>query len=123
MTPLTDLTFNQLAAEYEGAGDVFFVGQDSNADITVLISVGALLEQPIENLDDVGIVKLTTKLLNLCRKAQATANTSQAEGEKLNAFLPPVSAGMIQDGYVEVSETIKSRIVISSASQILGSTD
>lgn len=122
MAALTDLTYDQLADQFEGADDAFFVGEDTAGNITVLISVTALAGQPVENLTDAGVIKLVTRLTNLCRKAQDVANLTQSDGEKLNAFPQPVSSGTLQDGYVDVSESIKSRIIVSSASQIVGST-
>lgn len=122
MAALTDLTYEQLAAQVESADDAFFVGEDTAGNITVLISVTALVGQPVENLTDAGIIKLVTRLTNFCRKAQDSANETQIEGEKLNAFPTPISSGTLQDGYVEVTESIKSRIIVSSATQVVGST-
>lgn len=122
MAALTDLTYDQLAEQFEGADDAFFVGEDTAGNITVLISVTALAGQPVEALNDAGVIKLVTRLTNLCRKAQQAANETQVEGEKLNAFPQPVSSGTLQNGYVDVTESIRSRIIVSSATQIEGST-
>lgn len=122
MAALTDLTFDQLADQFEGADDALFVGEDTAGNITVLISVAALTGGTVENLTDTGVIKLVTRLTDLCRKAQQAANETQIDGEKLNAFPQPVSSGTLQNGYVDVVESIKSRIIVSSATQIQGST-
>lgn len=122
MAALTDLTYDQLIEQFEGVDDAFFVGEDTAGNISVLISVTALTGTPVENLTDAGVIKLVTRLTNLCRKAQEAANELQTEGEKLNAFPQPISSGTLQNGYVDVTESIKSRIIVSSATQIEGST-
>jgi len=122
MTPVSDLTFEELITQFSGEGDPFFVGEDTTGNIGILVSLTALAGEPIENLTDVGVVKMVSRLLDLCRKAQVVANQGKPEGEKLNAFPAPTSSATIQDGYLEVTEYLKSRIIISSATQIQGST-
>lgn len=122
MTAIVDLSFEQVVAEYDSDSEAFFVGEDTSGNIGVLISLTALMGEPVENLTSGGVVKMCNRLLNLCRKAQATVNQNQVDGEKLNAFLNSVSSGTIQDGYVEITDSMKSRIVVSSATRIEGST-
>lgn len=120
MAVLTDLSFEQLQAEFDSDGDVFFVGEDTLGNLGVMISLTVLSGGPIEDLTSTGVVKAVSRLLDLCRKAQTTANQSLQSGERLNAFPTPVSNGTLADGYIEVTEALKSRIVVASATEIIG---
>lgn len=122
MAAITDLTFEQLIAQSESDSELFFVGEDVNGNLGVLISLSALNAESVADLTSSGVIKMMSRLISLCRKAQAEANQNQPVGEKLNAFPDPVSSGTITNGYVEITDAIKSRIVVASATQIEGST-
>ena len=123
MAAITDLTFDQLEAQTPEGTDVFFVGEDTNGDIGVLISLTALTGDPVEDLTSEGVVKVVAKLLEVCRKAQAAVNTNQTFGEQLAAFPPASTSGEISDGALEIVEQIRSKIIVASATQIVGHTN
>lgn len=119
MAPVRDLTFDQVSSAL-GIPNAFFVGEDPLGNITLMISVAAINGDTTTSLTSQGVIKLFTKLREACHKAQEALNQSQIDGEKLNSFPPSISNGVIVDGFVEQTSTIKSRIAVSTATEIVG---
>lgn len=119
MAAITDLTFSQLS-DALGIPGAVSVGEDTQGNITVQLSISAINGETVNNLSGTGVVKLLTRLREACHKAQETINQGQAEGEKLDAFPAAVSSGTVVDGYVMQSGTVKSKIAVATATQIVG---
>jgi hypothetical protein len=85
-----------------------------------MVSLSLLFDEPVNNLNQLCIVKLMTRLREACSTAQELANANQTEGERLNAFPPATSSGAVVDGYVTQTGSINSRIRVSSATEIVG---
>lgn len=119
MAAITDLTFSQLSEALATTGAVS-VSEDTLGNITVQLSVSIINDETINNLASKGVVKFLTRLREACHKAQETINTSQATGEKLNAFPAATSTGAVVDGYVQQSGAIQSKIAVATATQIVG---
>lgn len=123
MAVLTDLTFQQLSDAFEGQGDPIYVAGDINGNIGVIISLTALSGEAVSDLGVTGVVKAVTRLLALCRKAQAAANEPLPIGEKLAAFPAAMSNNTLFNGQIEITEMVKSRVLIDSATKVIGSSD
>ena len=121
MAALTDLTWAQLADALEGNAKIF-VGEDPVGNIGVLISVPAVNGDTVGTLTDQGVVKFLLRLREAARAAQETANQNQTPGEMLDAFPAAVSDGIVTDGYVNQTSSIKAAIKVTSATDISGQT-
>ena len=119
MAAITDLTFAQLS-DALGATGAVYVGEDTLGNITVQLSISVINDENINNLTNTGVVKFLTRLREACHKAQETINQGQAVGEKLDAFLAATSTGAVVDGYVQQAGSIKSKIAVATATQIVG---
>lgn len=119
MAAITDLTYDQLNAAL-GVDNAIYVGEDPLGNIGVLISVSLINGEVANTLSEKGTIKLLTRLMAACRKAQETLNEGQAAGEKLDAFPEAVSSGVVVDGYVQQTSAIKSRIAVATATEIVG---
>ena len=119
MAILKDLTFDQVSAK-SGVANAFLVAEDPLGNITLMVSVSAINEETVNTLSSPGVIKFFTRLREACHKAKETANTALLPEEKLTSFPPAISSGVIVDGYVEQTSTIKSRIAVSTATEISG---
>lgn len=119
MAAITDLTFSQLSDALGITGAVY-VGEDTLGNITVQLSISAINDEVINSPASFGVVKFLTRLREACHKAQETINTSQTTGEKLDAFPAATSTGAVVDGYVQQIGSIKSKIAVATATQIVG---
>ena len=119
MTAITDLQWQQLATALGGNGKIF-IGEDSNGDLGVLISVSLVNGQSVTNLSSVGVVKFLVRLREAAHLAQEAVNQNQAVGEKLNAFPQAVSDGTLNNGTVIQTGKIQSAIVVASAAEVVG---
>ena len=117
MAAVTDLSWEQLKTAAVAAGK-----PDSAIAVVggkVVIDVGAINGDAVAVLGNAGVVKFCAKLLDICAKAQATANEGQPGGERLAAFASP-SVGNSTGGFVPVSRAVATRHELSSATTILG---
>lgn len=119
MAAITDLTFAQLADALGTTGAVY-VGEDTQGNITVQLSISAINDENINSTASFGVVKFLTRLREACHKAQEIVNQGQATGEKLNAFPAAISTGAVVDGFVQQSGAIQSKIAVATATQIVG---
>lgn len=119
MAAITDLTFNQVAAAL-GDTTAFFIGEDPLGNITLMVSISAVNGESTSNLNNDGVIKFCTRLLAACGKAQDALNVNQIDGEKLNSFPAASSSGVIVNGFVEQTSTLKSKIAVSTATEIVG---
>lgn len=119
MAAITDLTFSQLSDALGTTGAVY-VGEDTLGNITVQLSISAINDEQINNASSFGVVKFLTRLREACHKAQETINQAQAVGEKLDAFPAATSTGAVVDGYVQQTGSVKSKIAVATATQIVG---
>lgn len=122
MAAITDLTFEQLntALDIDGA---MFLGEDPVGNVSIMISIAAINDDETANaLTRTGVVKLMTRLIEACRRAQIAANESQVVGEMLDAFPSSTSNGVVSEGYFQQTASVKSRIAVSSATVIVGPT-
>lgn len=106
-----DLTFTQLKnTTGAGLGGRILVNLDPNYG--PVIYVNALLkDNPVDSLDDKGVVEFIYKLLEKCYSAQVLANENAAQGNKLNAFSAPT--------YGTPKEDIDGRMRVQSTQQVL----
>lgn len=119
MPAVTDLTWQQI--------NEAFSAQNSGVDvvpITVIsgkayIDLSILTDTNVTTQTQAGVIKATTRLLDLARIAQETANTGKVTGEKLTAF-PAPTFGTLANGYAPVTRTLTARALLSSATQIVG---
>lgn len=125
MPAVTDLTWGDL-----NQGLKKLVGEDGNfvAIITpeatfgsrkLAIFIDDLIPGAEADLSKVGVIKLLTMLLDAARLQQETLNQGKAAGEKLVAF-PPPTFGSAVNGQAPVTRQIAARVVLSSATQIVG---
>lgn len=121
MAAIEDLTYDQLNAAL-GVSNAIYVGEDPLGNIGVLISASLINGETINTLSASGTIKLLTRLMAACRKAQEALNVNQVDGEKLDAFPEAVSSGVVVDGYVQQTSAIKSRIAVATATEIIGPT-
>ena len=121
MPAITDLTFSQLSDALGTTGAVY-VAEDPLSNITVQLSISAINDEQINSTANFGVVKFLTRLREACHKAQEAVNQSQAVGEKLDAFPAATSTGSVVDGYVQQVGSVKSKIAVATATQIVGPT-
>jgi hypothetical protein len=110
MAIINDLTFAQLNTALGGSGKI------AVSSGKVVIDVGGVTGDTIDDLADQGVVELLSKLLEAASRAQTTVNENQAVGERLNAFPAPTFGGT-QNGTVSVTQTMTARIAVSPATQ------
>jgi hypothetical protein len=116
---ITDLTPTQLLNTGLNP-NAFFIGEDIEGNIGVLVSLPLLIEQDVPSLDTACVVKLMTRLREACAQAQTRVNLENPDPDKLGAFPASQSNGIIVDGFVSQIGEIRSRIKVSSASVIEG---
>ena len=121
MPAITDLTFSQLSDALGTTGAVY-VAEDPLGNITVQLSISAINDEQINSTANFGVVKFLTRLREACHKAQEAVNQPQAVGEKLDAFPAATSTGAVVDGYVQQIGSVKSKIAVATATQIVGPT-
>lgn len=100
MPQITDLTWQQLETAI-GVNNAIIVDPTHG----ICIRVGALLGSNPTAKTAMGVVEAMFELREAAKKAQDTANTNQAIGERLAAF-PPVSSGTAVNGFVMQSGAI-----------------
>lgn len=121
MAPITDLTFEQLAAAAPNPA-AFYLGEDPQGNITLNVSLTMLLGENITSLTSDGVIKAAVKILAMLRTAQENVNAGALPGEALDAVPTAVSDGEIINGYVTQIQTLKSLIAVASATEIVGPT-
>lgn len=122
MAAITDLTFDQLATALDTDG-ALFIGEDPVGNISIMLSIAAINDDEAANdLAATGVIKLMTRLIEACRRAQIAVNESQVAGEMLDAFPGATSTGTVTDGYFQQTTSLKSKIAVSSATVIVGPT-
>lgn len=120
MPAVTDLNWNQLDPGQEKNLFIQYKDpQNPNAPTVWALNLEALTGQPVTDLSTPGVIKAFSKLLDLARAAQETANTGRSTGEKLTAF-PAPTFGTLANGYAPVTRTLTARALLSSATQIVG---
>ena len=103
----TDLTFEQLNT----ALGVPAIAVDAGASENILINVNAIIGiTGTPALTDEGVIEFLAKLFYAAREAQATVNTTANQGERLDAFLQPVSQ-LIGDGSLQVTQQMRFRML------------
>lgn len=113
MAAITDLTWQQVQDALGVTGGITVTSSK------VVINVETILGSTTDALSDAGVLKFLNKLLDACLDAQATANTNQATGEKLNSFGTP-TYGAITNGNVLVTRTVRLNAQLESATTISG---
>lgn len=106
-----DLTFTQLKnTSGGGLGGKTLVNLDPNYGPVIYVNA-LLTDNPIDSLDDKGVVEFVYKLLEKCYLAQTLANENAAQGNKLNAFNAAT--------YGTPKEDIDGRMRVQSTQQVL----
>ena len=113
MAALTDLTWQQLAAQLPANA----IAVDANGK--VVIDGGLVSSSTADALTDPGVVKFFSLLCTAANKAQIVANQAQADGEKLTAFAP-ATIGTAADGYITLTRPIVCRSELATAVNIIG---
>jgi hypothetical protein len=119
MAAINDLTWQQLNEALGETGQIF-LGEDTQGNIGVLISVSTVNGSVAGNLSTNGVVKFLMRLREAAAEAQILINETQAVGEKLNAFPPSTSNGTVINGAITQTGSIQAAIVVSSASEVVG---
>lgn len=114
MAALTDLTWQQLAAQLP-AGAISLTEEPAK----VIIDVGLINSMSADALSDVGVVKFFSVLFTAANKAQTAANEGQADGEKLAAF-SPATIGTAVNGYITLTRPFVCRSELATATNIIG---
>lgn len=113
MAAITDLTWQELQAAVGVTGAITVVSG------AVVIDVGKISGDTVDALTDGGVVKFANKFLDACTEAQATANTNQVAGEKLNAFNSPTFSAP-SSGKVLATRTTRTNYELESATLLSG---
>lgn len=119
MAAVTDLTWQQI--------NDAFAAQNPGVDVVpitvisgkVYIDLSILNDTSISVPTQAGVIKALTRLFDLARVSQETANTGKTTGEKLTAF-PTPTFGTLANGFAPITRTLTARAVLSSATQIVG---
>lgn len=120
MTAITDLTWQQLQDALGVTGAVVVTGTAPNE--TVMIDVSKITGNNISGLTSTGVLEFFAKLFYASLSAQATANTDQPAGEKLNAFLQPATT-VQPGGVVQVTMQTQLRLPVSqNLNVVMGAT-
>lgn len=113
MAALTDLTWQQLAAQLPANA----INVDAGGK--VVIDVGLITDNTTNALTDSGIVKFFSILFTAANKAQTAANTNQADGEKLAAF-SAATIGNSANGFITLTRPFVCRSELATATNIIG---
>lgn len=121
MPAVTDLTFTQLNTALNQilgttANNYIELTNDETGNL-VRLNLTALAQA--DSLNDEGVIKVFSILLEAARKAQETANTGKTTGEKLSAFPAPTN-GAPANNFVPVTRTMTARHDLTSATKIVG---
>lgn len=114
MAALTDLTWQQLAAQLPANA----IAVDASGK--VIVDIGVVLGSTADALSDAGVVKFFNVMFSAANKAQLTANTDQIDGEKLAAFNPATIGGNA-NGYITLTRQFVCRSELATATNIVGS--
>jgi len=112
MAALTDLTWQQLAAQLP-ANSITVVSGKVTIDVSVASDITA------DALTDAGVIKFFSFLFTAANKAQTAANTSQVQGEKLAAF-NAATIGSNAEGYITLTRPFVCRSELATATNIIG---
>lgn len=120
MAAVTDLTWTQLNSALKQvlgvSSDIIYLVQGEESHLAVdfpLLAGGA------NSMNSEGVIKAFSILLEAARRAQETANTGKATGERLSAFPAPVN-GTPANNFVPVTRSMTARADLSSATKIVG---
>ena len=106
-----DLSFTQLKnTSGAGLGGRTLVNLDPNFGPVIYVNA-LLIDNPVDSLDDKGVVEFVYKLIEKCYLAQTLANENAAAGNKLNAFSATT--------YGTPKEDIDGKMRVQSTQQVL----
>lgn len=116
MAALTDLTWQQLATQLPAGAITISAEPDPGK---VIIDVSLVTSTTADALTDAGVVKFFSVLFTAANKAQASANQSQTDGERLTAF-SSATIGPAADGYITLTRPFVCRSELATAINIIG---
>lgn len=83
----------------------------------VIIDIGAVVNSKVSDLEQPGVVKFLTRLLEASIKAQASFNQSKIPGQKLAAFSSQLA---LNEQFASTTITVKSKHELSSMTNVIG---
>lgn len=126
MAAVTDLSWAQLASGMFSAMSIAIQNatytENSNGSGTVTFTIQDMTNvKPYFENTSSGVIKAISGIVASARVAQDQANQGKGTGEKLNAF-PAPTVGTPVNGQVPINYTIAAKALLSSATQIVGTT-
>ncbi len=119
MPAVTDLTWAQINEAFSRQNPGVDVIPTTLINGKLYLDLSLFSESQVTDTTQDGVIKTLTKLWDLARAAQENANTGRAVGEKLVAF-PPPTFGAATNGQAPITRQIAARVVLNSATQIVG---